>query len=136
MGAWGALAFDNDPANDWAYDLDGVADLSLVESALADVEAVGDDYLELDVASNALAATEVLARLRGRPGYSNPYTAKVDQWVAAHPEQPSGELVERATAVLDRIVTAPSELRELWDETPTAEEWRRGVEDLRSRLVG
>ena len=33
MSAWGVLAFDNDTANDWAYGLDGVDDLGLVESA-------------------------------------------------------------------------------------------------------
>jgi hypothetical protein len=32
MGAWGVRAFDNDDANDWAHDLDGVSDLSLAES--------------------------------------------------------------------------------------------------------
>ena len=27
MGAWGVLAFDNDDANDWAYDLEEADDL-------------------------------------------------------------------------------------------------------------
>jgi hypothetical protein len=43
MGAWGELAFDNDSANDWAYGLDEVHDLSLVESALAELEGVQDE---------------------------------------------------------------------------------------------
>jgi hypothetical protein len=68
MGAWGELAFDNDAANDWAYGLDDVDDLSLVESALQVIEAVGSGYLDQDIACNALAACEVLARLRGKPG--------------------------------------------------------------------
>ena len=29
MGAWGHRSFDNDTANDWAYDLKEVSDLSL-----------------------------------------------------------------------------------------------------------
>jgi len=62
MGAWGVLAFDNDEANDWAYDLVEADDLSLVESAF-DMVAAADDYLEAPDASNALAACEVLARL-------------------------------------------------------------------------
>jgi uncharacterized protein DUF4259 len=33
MGAWGVVAFDNDDANDRTYELDGVSNLSLVESA-------------------------------------------------------------------------------------------------------
>jgi hypothetical protein len=70
VGAWGELAFDNDAANDWAYGLDDVNDLSLVESAFAELEAVGSAYLDQDLACNALAACEVLARLRGQPGYT------------------------------------------------------------------
>ena len=40
MGAWGKLAFDNDTANDWAYDLKDVSDLSLVESAFDELATV------------------------------------------------------------------------------------------------
>jgi Domain of unknown function (DUF4259) len=50
MGAWGVLAFDNDTANDWAYGLEDVADLSLVESAFDELVDVGDHYVELDIA--------------------------------------------------------------------------------------
>ena len=46
MGAWGHRAFDNDGANDWAYDLEGTSDFSVVESALEQLESVGDDYLD------------------------------------------------------------------------------------------
>jgi hypothetical protein len=73
MGAWGARAFDNDDANDWAYELDGVSDLSLVGSAFDDVDAAGSGYLEQPPACNALAACEILARLRGRAGYTNAF---------------------------------------------------------------
>jgi hypothetical protein len=43
MGAWGVPAFDNDAANDWAYELEEVHDLSLVETALDEVIAAGDE---------------------------------------------------------------------------------------------
>src|SRR5688572_691259 len=99
MGAWGVLAFDNDQACDWAYDLENVHDLSLVEAALAEVEAVGPD-LDSNLACNALAACEVLARLRGRPGYRNAYTEKVDAWVAQHPITPAPQLLARASQVI------------------------------------
>ena len=52
MGAWGELAFDNDTANDWAYELEGIDDLSLIESALKEVEDIGDEYLDQDIACN------------------------------------------------------------------------------------
>jgi Domain of unknown function (DUF4259) len=132
MGAWGVLAFDNDDANDWAYGLDDVADLSLVESAFSRVDEAGD-YLEALESSEALAACEVLARLMGRPGYQNAYTEKVDEWVKQHPLRPSREILTHATSVIDRILGKNSELRALWDEGD-ASEWLQAVEDLRARL--
>jgi hypothetical protein len=127
------LAFDNDDANDWAYGLDGVSDLSLVESAFAEVESASDGNLEPGPACNALAACEVLARLRGRPGYTNAYTEKVDRWVAAHQVEPPSRLIARGGAAIVRILGPDSELREVWEEVGD-EEWRAAVEDLRNRM--
>jgi hypothetical protein len=135
MGAWGMLAFDNDTACDWAYGLDEVSDLSLVEGALDDLEDVGSDYLDQDVACSALAACEVLARLRGNFGYRNAYTEAVDKWVEAHPTTLAPTLLARATASLDRILGDASELRELWEDGDDAAEWRKSVADLRQRLT-
>jgi hypothetical protein len=112
LGAWGVLALDNDDANDWAYDLDQTNNLSLVESAIQEVEGTGSGYLEQGIACNALAACEVLARLRGRPGYTNAYTEKVDRWVAAHQIKPPAQLIDRAAAAIDRILQRDSELRD------------------------
>lgn len=135
MGAWGVLAFDNDSACDWAYDLENARDLKLVEAALDKVMKSGSNYLDSEDACSALAACEVLARLGGRPGYKNPYTETVDTWVAANHERirPPAELLDRARKVIDRILGENSELPELWDEGD-GEEWRAGVADLRERL--
>lgn len=135
MGTWGELAFDNDTANDWAYGLDDADDLSLVEAALDEVEEVGLEYLDQDVACCALAACEVLARLRGNPGHRNAYTKKVDDWVARHPIAPPEPLLGRAIAAIDRILGADSELPALWEE-PAGGPWHDAVLDLRRRLGG
>jgi hypothetical protein len=134
MGAWGVLAFDNDSANDWAYGLEDVDDLSLIESAFEEAEAAGG-FLDTDLATNALAACEVLARLRGKPGYTNAYTEKVDKWVAQHKLVPSPQLLTRASGVIDLVLGEDSELRELWEEGDGTE-WRKSVEDLRQRVAG
>lgn len=134
MGAWGELAFDNDSACDWVYGLDELSDLSLVEAAFDELESVGEDYVDADAACNALAACEVLARLKGNAGYKNSYTEKVDEWVTAHPQKPSQALLTRAVGAIDRILGKDSELRELWEETDEMSKWRNGVEDLRARL--
>lgn len=133
MGAWGELAFDNDTANDWAYELEESDDFALVESALTEVEELGDEYVDQDVACNALAACEVLARLRGNHGYKNAYTEKVDAWVTAHPSTPPPALLKRALSAIDRILGDESELRELWDESG-GDDWRKAMEDLRRRV--
>ena len=133
MGAWGVLAFDNDQANDWAYDLEDRDDLSLVEEAF---EAVGniDGYLDSGEACNALAACEVVARINGKPGYKNAYTKNVDEWVAARSLELSPELLARANGAIDRILADDSELKELWAETDTYARWMESVEDLRQRM--
>jgi hypothetical protein len=133
MGAWGVLAFDNDDANDWAYDLEEIDDLSLVEFAFETVEEA-EDYLEAPDASNALAACEVLARLNGKPEYKNSYTEKVDNWVAAHPLIPPDSLLRRANVAIDRILGENSELKDLWADSGENGEWLASVEDLRGRL--
>jgi hypothetical protein len=134
MGAWGILAFDNDEACDWAYDLEKVRDLSLVEEAFASVAGPAE-YLDAHDACNALAACEVLAGLRGNPGYRNSYTEAVDAWVDLHPMQPSANLLARADVVIERVLGDNSELRDLWDESEALGiQWRKSVEDLRNRL--
>jgi hypothetical protein len=134
MGAWGELAFDNDTANDWAYGLEDVDNLSLVESAFDELEEADDDDLDQGIACEALAACEVIARLQGNPGYKNSFTQKVDDWVAAHKIKPSAALVPRASAAIDRILGEDSELRQLWEEGDMGEKWRKSVEDLRRRM--
>lgn len=133
MGAWGVLAFDNDDANDWAYELEDADDLSVVESAFEAVEEA-EDELEAPEGRNALAACEVLARLNGKPGYKNTWTEKVDEWVAAHRLKPSAALLKRANAAIDRVLGEGSELKELWAESGENKAWLAAVEDLRKRL--
>ena len=135
MGAWDVGTFDNDTACDWAYDLEDAEDLSVVSEAFSHVLAVGDEYLDSNDACTGLAACEVVARLKGNWGPRNSYTETVDTWVAAHPQMPPEELVRQASAVIERVVTSPSELLELWEEGD-ATEWRNAVEDLRRRVEG
>src|SRR5215470_7757092 len=92
MGAWGTGIFDNDTACDWAYKLEKVNNLSVIESALDEVLNVGEEYLDSHEAQEALAAAEVIARLKGTPGIGCGYTETVDKWVEKNrltPRRPS-----------------------------------------------
>jgi hypothetical protein len=134
MGAWGPNAFQNDAACDWAYALETAVDLTPVVEVLEAVLAT-PDYLDAELASEGLAACEVLARLQGRWGVRDAYTEAVDIWVIAHRLAPPLELVKHALAVVDRVLGPDSELRELWDEAGESQ-WIEAVADLRARLAG
>ena len=105
-------------------------------STLDNVLSVGSDYLDSDVACEALAAAEVVARLRGNWGVRDSYTEAIDAWVEAHPGEPSPDLIARAVAAINRIVTEPSELLELWSESEDDSNWRQSVEELKKRVAG
>jgi len=132
MGAWDTSSFGNDTANDWAYDLEECNDLSYIESTLQQVLNTADAYLDAEIATEAIAAAEVLAWLRGRPTPVDAYTEKIAAWVSAHPIDPPRELIQKAISVIDRIQQEPSELPELWEDDP---DWIASMTDLRSRLT-
>jgi hypothetical protein len=107
----------------------------LVEKTLDKVIESGEEYLEAPEASEAIAAAEVVARLQGHFGIRDAYTESVDEWVAAHPLSVSTALVQRAHAALDRILTPPSELLELWEESEEFEAWKGTITELKNRIL-
>src|SRR5215470_14388059 len=109
MGAWGRRTFDNDNALEWAADFAEQGDLSFVKQTLERAITAGDK-LDTTCACHALAACEVVARLKGNWGPQNALSANVDNWVLAHPGQPSAVLVAQALAAIDRILSPPSML--------------------------
>ncbi|MCW8129388.1 MAG: DUF4259 domain-containing protein [Planctomycetota bacterium] len=133
MGAWGAHAFDNDTACDWAGDFVESKDLKMVRQSIKKVLSTEDEYLDADAACEALAACEVIARLKGQWGLRNSYTASVDKWVESHPNPPPETLVRDALTAIQRITEPESELLDLWQEDDP-KEWLDGIEDLRKRL--
>jgi hypothetical protein len=136
MGTWGTDTFDNDTAGDWAFQLEDEGDLDLIDDTLARVVDSADDDVDSDVACEALAACEVVARLKGNFGVRDAYTEPVDKWVAAHPMVPPHETVARALAAIDRILGPQSELAELWSDSDDARQWRAAVSNLRQRVAG
>jgi hypothetical protein len=136
MGAWGAGTFENDTACDWSYQLEDAEDLSVVQGAIDAVLDVGDDYLDADLGCEGLAASEVIARLKGNHGEKSSYSQTVDDWVQAHPMAPPQELVDRAVLAIDRVQTEPSELFDLWNEGGPDTEWNAVVKNLRDRVIG
>ena len=134
MGAWSHESFGNDDACDWVAELQEGTSLRPVESAFDEVIDAGDDYLEAPQACVAIAAAEVVARLRGRFGLCDAYSERIDQWVARVELEPAPPLIAKARLALERVLAEPSELLELWEDSHDSSEWRAAVTDLASRV--
>ena len=134
MGTWSHESFGNDTANDWAYELEDATDFSVIETALQVALDEGDEYLDADLAMEAIAAVEVIAKCLGKGTQSDVYTEKVDQWLETISEQPSDDLLSLAKRVLERIVADDSELKELWLESDEYELWLGSIQQLKDAL--
>lgn len=134
MGTWSHESFGNDTANDWAYELEDATDFSVIETALQVALDEGDEYLDADLAMEAIAAVEVIAKRLGKGTQSDVYTEKVDQWLETISEQPSDDLLSLAKRVLERIVADDSELKELWLEPHEYELWLGSIQQLKDAL--
>jgi hypothetical protein len=134
MGTWSHEPFGNDAACDWAYDLAAQKDYAMVEQAVQRVLDNGDEYLDADLAVEAVAASEVLAKALGRSTQSDAYTESVDSWINSISAKPTANLLAKAQEALARILGADSELRELWEDSGEFESWESSVKALQSAI--
>ncbi|AFY73768.1 hypothetical protein Syn7502_01716 [Synechococcus sp. PCC 7502] len=134
MGTWSTDPFGNDTAVDWIYALVEANDLSFIAETLQNVIDIGSDYLEVPEADEAIAAADTIARLKGNFYVKNSYTESLDQWVQNHKLTPPQALVDLAILAMNRILTEPSELLELWQDSEDFDDWAREIQDLKDRL--
>lgn len=130
MGAWGSAAFDNDDALDWWNELlAGAGGAELLREPLAALANAGDDdFPEVDDASPAIAAAEVVAAVGGAPGRRLPLDVR--RWAARAARLPD-DLPALALRAVGRVIE-DSELADLWDGD---EAWLEAMNDLASRLA-
>lgn len=130
MGTWDVGPFDNDTAADFGGDLDKAAAderKGIVRGALTRViDTV--EYLEAPESEVAVAAAALVA-------------AQCPGGKPADPVYGPGELLpdltdlrDLARQALDRVMTEPSELMELWAESGGAS-WRANVRRLQNVLL-
>ena len=135
MGAWGYASLENDTASDWLYELEHADNFSAIEAKLHEVMSMGDDYLDSDVAQEALAAVEALAYVqRGKDSPMTPSFAIITSWAEKVSSVVPDELKHKALAAVERITQEPSELLSLYQETESESEWRAEIESLKARL--
>jgi len=135
MGAWSHEPFGNDTACDWSYTLLESDDLAVIEALLDEVLSDENEYLDADMASEAVAAIEVLAKLLGKGTQSDTYTEDIVEWVKEHGERPSAALLQKAQLAIERIMSPGSELLELWEEGDDGEPWKLSLQQLLAALA-
>jgi hypothetical protein len=134
MGAWGTGLFENDDALDFAGDVVERGGLALVENVLEELLDMSDESIEAPDAEQVLVAAEIVAALAGRPAAE--YPDELAEWLDALDAVPDDALVDTARRAVQRVLTPPSELLELWEEAGEDDyaEWRVGVEAIAARL--
>ncbi|MFD9565094.1 DUF4259 domain-containing protein [Streptomyces sp. NPDC059994] len=131
MGTWDVGPFDNDTAADFSGDLDEAPEgerEGIIRDALLRI--IGTrDYLNQDIAVEAVAAAAlVAAQCPGGESITTAYGPDLP------PPQLSSELRELGVQALDRVVTDPSELMELWGDTDKDGSWRASLVQIRTAL--
>lgn len=132
MGAWGTGAFDNDSAGDFCDAVTQGGGLAVIEDAFDHVLEAGSECLEAPTAEEAIAAAAIVARLKDGVPLSG--EAEIEAWIAAERPSASQGLIAKARDALQRIMTAPSELLELWQDAEEFPDFQAGVAGLLRRL--
>lgn len=131
MGAWGYNVFDNDDAGDWVWDLVESTDLSAITEALNAVTDDAEDYIEAPECSMAVAASEVVAALHGRPAETLP--DEVSKWLSGKPV-PDAVISAKAIKAIETVLK-DSELKELWEENEEEySNWVASLNDIKLRI--
>ncbi len=76
MGAWGVGVFENDTACDYAAEIAETTNTAKLESTLDRILTAGGSSPESPECEEALAAAEIIARLKGSLGTAPPIPRK------------------------------------------------------------
>jgi hypothetical protein len=134
MSTWGVDTFDKGTACDFAAQVVEGSGVPGIEAALDKILKAGSGYLEAPGAEERLAASDIVARLRGNFGVPNPYTEQVDNWVRQCRIVPTSALIQEAKQPTIRVLTEPPGLLELSNESEEAKARRAVVEGLNAGL--
>lgn len=135
MGTWGPQIFDNDAACDLAGGIahteagSGEAE-ELILGALKPFDAAAEGWL----VDEALAAADIVARLRGHFGQRDGYTGSIDRWVRKQRVAVTPEMVSAAQAAVANVLQHAEVFAARWTHPEVASEWLDYVRALQARL--
>ena len=132
MGCWDIGPFENDSAGDFVAAVCDGGGLAAIEDAFDHVLEAGSEYLEAPTAEEAVAAVAIVARLKD--GVPLLKETALEAWIVQERPSVSPGLIAKACDALRRVMTAPSELLELWQEGEEFPDFKAGIDDLLRRL--
>lgn len=130
MSASGPGSFENDDAMDWVTELASYSDDGLIIDALNTIIDQADDSPQTLDCNHAIAAAEVIAAQLGNP--HEDYPDEVETWVEGRPAPSATRIAQARQAV--EVIQTESELKRIWQDSDSWEEWQEALEDLLSRL--
>ena len=136
MGTWGIGPFSNDDAADLLGSVDDAEPavaVALLREALTAAD--NDNYLQVDVGQEAVAAAAIVAAQRPGGPRLDPSTVSASLAEGNGLDLPD-ELARLALVALDRVVGERSEVCDLWQEGGRFEEFRATLAPLRVALTG
>ncbi|MFC6223240.1 DUF4259 domain-containing protein [Hymenobacter artigasi] len=133
MGAWGHQNFENDSAMDFVGEFIESPSLDVINEALSVVIEAGaeEEYIEVDEASAALAAAEIVAAALGQAATDVPEELPASiQKIGLTVDD---KMLKKARKAVKQVLRE-SELQELWQEGGEPNEWQQVQEGLLKRL--
>lgn len=135
MGTWGTQIFDNDAACDLAggvaHTIEGSGEAEeLILGALKPFDVRTEGWL----VEEALAAADIVARLQGKFGQLDGYTASIDRWARMRRVAVTPAMAAAAEAAITDILQHAETIGARWISRASFEEWRRNVVALRDRI--
>jgi hypothetical protein len=129
-GAWGPGTFDNDDALDWMHLCTESKGSAVIAATLH--TAMQPGVLEAPEGAAAIAAAEVVAAAKGKPGGTLP--EELRHWLSRQPQQEIATLAPVAKRVLTKVMDPDmSELAQLSSVSPDRQ-WAQAVAELEARL--
>ncbi|CAH0525187.1 hypothetical protein CTH30272_00593 [Allocatenococcus thiocycli] len=137
MGAWSEDNFGNDSASNWIWELEKSKGVNTLLSPIQSV-VNENEYLEVDICSEALAASEVIAAAITNdhillPDEARNWLNRKQGWLIGRKPQITAEHAKQALRAVQKILSS-SELQELWEEDGVNEKWREIQSNLIAKL--
>jgi len=135
MGAWGIGNFENDFGLDYLFEVEDNLNIDYLMGTIK--SCLREDYLDSDMASEALVAIELIAASKGNPSSDYEVEDNVRIFVERDlKSQIKKEHLELCEMMIDKVLDKEnSELYELWRESDKYfTDWFDSIQNLKVRL--